>query len=299
MSTTTANHALLDGARLSFGGLLRSEWIKLRTLRSTVWCYGLIVVLTVGFGVLLALTVNYTATEPQGPADPALLEQLDEQQRMLTVQVATLGVNFTQLIAAVLGVLVIGGEYGTGMIRSTLTAAPGRLGAYAAKAIVLGVTTLVVGAVGIALTAVVTLPILAAKGLDPQLGSADVLLPMLGGAGYLALVAVLAFAVGAMLRNTAGGLATALGLLLVLPIVLQIMYGVTQGAWLYNVMQFLPSTAGGRVFAYQGSTQQSMADSMADQGMLTLEPWQGLLVLLAWVAVALIGGALLLRRRDA
>lgn len=301
MTATTTERAGGD-IRLSFGGLVRSEWIKLRTLRSTVWCYGLIVLLTVGFGILLALTVNYGASTgmggPNGPNGPAPQEGLIDQQKMLTVQVATLGVNFTQLIAAVLGVLVIGGEYGTGMIRSTMTAAPKRLGAYTAKALVLGITTLVVAVVSIALTALVTAPILAGKGIENQLGEADVLLPLLGGAGYLALVAMLAFGIGAIIRNTAGGLAAALGLLIVLPIVVQIIYGTTQAAWAYNVAAFLPSSAGGRIFAFDGEMQQTMGQASADHGLITLEPWQGLLALLAWVAVTLVLGAILTKRRD-
>jgi len=295
MTETAVTHSDI---RLGFAGLLRSEWIKLRTLRSTVWCYAIIVLLTVGFGMLLALTLNHSAPPAAGGADPALQTGLLEQERMIAVQVATIGVNFTQLIAAVLGVLVISGEYGTGMIRSTMTAAPGRIGAYAAKALVLGVTTLVVAVVSVALTALATAPILGAKGVDVQFGEASVLLPLLGGAGYLALVAVLAFGIGAIVRNTAGGLAVALGLVLVLPIVMQIIYGTTQGAWAYNVSALLPSSAGGRIFAYDGSTQQTIAESNADHGLLTLTPGQGLVVLLAWVAVSLVVGAILTKRRD-
>lgn len=290
MTTATLTTSPLDGIRLSFGGVLRSEWIKLRSLRSTVWCLGLVVLLTIGFGLLLALTLR----TPESGVTP------DAVQHQLQVQVATLGVNFTQLIVAVLGVLVISGEYGTGMIRSTFVAVPGRLGAFFAKAIVLGVTTFVVGAVAIALSAAVAWPIIGGKGITVSPFDGGVMLALLGAAGYLTLVAVLAFAFGSILRNSAGGIATILGLVLVVPTIMQILASLTKATWISNVAAFLPSTAGGKMFDYVDSaTVSQAADQAAKAGLVYIEPWQGLLVLLAWVVVGLIVGALLTKRRDA
>ncbi|HVX08276.1 ABC transporter permease [Humibacter sp.] len=289
MTTATLTPSPLDGIRLKFGGVLRSEWIKLRSLRSTMWCLGLVVLLSIGFGLLLALTVDI----------PSAGNLPDANQHQLQVQVATLGVNFTQLIVAVLGVLVISGEYGTGMIRSTFVAAPGRLGAFFAKAIVLAVTTFVVGVVSIALSAVVAWPILAGKGVTISPMDSSVLLPLLGGAGYLTLIAVLAFAFGAILRNSAGGIATILGLVLVVPTILEILTRLTKATWISNVSAFLPSSAGGKMFAYvDGSTATQAADQAAKQGLVYLQSWEGLLVLVAWVAAGLIVGAVLTKRRD-
>lgn len=289
MTTATLTPSPLDGIRLKFGGVLRSEWIKLRSLRSTVWCLGLVVLLTVGFGPLLALTLN----TPEGGTLP------DANQHQLQVQVATLGVNFTQLIVAVLGVLVISGEYGTGMIRSTFVAVPGRLGAFFAKAIVLAVTTFVVGVISIALSAVVAWPIIAGKGVSVSPMDSSVLLPLLGGAGYLTLIAVLAFAFGAILRNSAGGIATILGLVLVVPTILQILASLTKATWITNVSAFLPSVAGGKMFDYVDSaTATQAADEAAKQGLVYILPWEGLLVLAAWVVIGLVVGAVLTKRRD-
>lgn len=290
MTTATLSPGRLDGIRLTFGGAMHSEWIKLRSLRSTVWCYGLVVLLTVGFGLLLALTFSRQSGSPLP----------DAGQHHLQVQLATLGVNFTQLIVAVLGVLVIGGEYGTGMIRSTFIAVPGRLGAFFAKAIVLAVTTFVVGIVSIVLAAVVAWPVASGKGVTVSPFDPSVLMPLLGGAGYLTLIAVLAFGFGSILRNSAGGIATILGLVLVVPTVLQIISGLTKATWVANVAAFLPSTAGGRLFEYvDPSTVSETADQSAKAGLVYLEPWQGGLVLLAWVAAGLILGAVLTKRRDA
>jgi ABC-2 type transport system permease protein len=287
-TTTTATNAL-DEIRLSFGGVVRSEWIKLRSLRSTVWCYGLIVLLTIGFGVLLALTFSQSGQQPTA-----------DQQNGVLVQVATLGVNFTQLIVAVLGALVITGEYSTGMIRSTFAATPGRLGAYVGKAVVLSVSTFVIGLISIVATALVSLPLLAGKGVHPELFDWSVLLPMIGGAGYLTLIALLAFAFGTILRNSAGAIATILGLLLVVPTVLQIISSMTRAVWIQNVAAFLPSVAGGKIFEYAGSVTGSPTQSAsAPGGLVDLSSWEGLAVLIAWTLVFGIIGAVLLKRRDA
>ena len=120
---------------LSFPRVVRSEWIKLRTLRSTVWSFAIIVLLTVGFGLLLAATFDTSTSAIVGV----------DAENSFAVSVATLGVNFTQLVAAVLGVLIISGEYTTGMIRSTFAAVPTRLPAFFAKVLVLAVSTFVVG----------------------------------------------------------------------------------------------------------------------------------------------------------
>ncbi|MCX7522200.1 ABC transporter permease [Microbacterium sp. STN6] len=282
-TTTPAAPRALDGIRLGFSGLVRSEWIKLRSVRSTMWCYGLIILLTIGFGLLYSATVSESS-------DISV-----ETQNSLAVQGMTLSVNFTQLIAAVLGVLVISGEYGTGMIRSTFTAAPGRLSAYFAKALVLAVTTFVVSVVSIAVTALVTAPILSGKGIDAQLGESSVLLPLLGGAVYLTLIAVLAFTFGAIVRNSAGGIASVLGLVLVVPVVLQIFGALTRADWITNLAAFTPSNAGGKIFAYVPDAAQQ---AQPPAGIVSLNATEGLLVLIAWVVVFGIVGALLTKRRD-
>lgn len=285
MTATTRGAATLSDVRLSLAGLLRSEWIKLRTLRSTVWCYVLIVILTVGVGVLASINMTVTF----GSAGAV------EDARQATILSATVGVPFTQLIAAVLGVLTIGGEYRTGMIRSTLTAAPRRTGAYFAKAIVLAVTTFVVAVVAAALTAAVTAPVLSARGVTPVLGRADVLFPVLGSAVYVALIGVLAFAVGTIVRNTAGGLAVVFALLLVVPAVVGIFSGLTDGAaWAQNIGTLLPS-AGSALYAYAPAA----GTAHGQPGVIVLNAWGGGAVLLAWVFVLGGLGGVLLKKRDA
>jgi ABC-2 type transport system permease protein len=284
--------------RLIFAGVLRSEWIKLRSLRSTLWCYLIIVLLTIGLGFLIAGTL-----QPPAPGAPALTHDV---QQSTWVTVSTLGIGFAQLVSAVLGALVITGEYGTGMIRSTFAAVPKRLPAIVAKALVFGVVTFVVALAGVVITAVAAAPLLPAKGITPDFGDGKVWLALLGGAGYVALIGLLAFGIGLTIRSSAGGIAAALGLVLVVPTILQILATVTRAVWPANIAAFLPSSAGGKLYAYQGAAAESLAPgrpggatAAAATDTIVLDSWQALLVVLGWVVVAFVIGSILVKRRDA
>jgi ABC-2 type transport system permease protein len=283
--TSTVEHTTLSG--LSFGGILRSEWIKLRTLRSTMWCYAIIIGLTIGFGFLLAVAMPAGGVASQGVAPSA------DAQQAAWLQVTTLGIGFGELVSAVLGALVITGEYGTGMIRSTLTAVPKRTPALLAKAIVFGVTTFVVALVALVATALLTAPLMPAKDIHPDFGDSSFWLAIVGGAGYLALIGVLALAIGTIIRSSAGSISAALGLILVAPVVLRILAGVTRADWAQNLDSFLPSSAGGKMYSYAPTAIKPA------EGIVSLDPGQGLLVLVVWFVVLFAIGAILLKRRDA
>lgn len=288
MTTTAAaqsapTHRDRHSQRLRLSGLLRSEWIKLRSIRSTWWCFCLAIAATAGFSLLLGLTFS----SARAGAMPAAAEH------GLQVSVATLGLNFTQLIIAVLGVLVISGEYGTGMIRSTLVVDPRRLGSFFAKATVMALSTFAVGALAIAASAALSWPLLAAHGIAASPLAWPVMLPLLGGAAYLALVALLAMCVGFIVRNSAAGIATVIGLLLVLPSVLNIVASLARAVWLHNLAAFLPSDAGARMFAWDA------IHTVQANGALTLSGGEGALVMIGWVVLAGLVGIALLRRRDA
>lgn len=267
--------------RLTFGGVLRSEWIKLITLRSTMWCYLIMLVISLALGLLLTAVLEPDTADGTG-------------RQTIWVQVATLGIGFSQLVSVVLGALMITGEYGTGMIRSTMTAVPARLPALVGKALVFGVVTFVVGLVSIVATALVSAPLLASKGAAPDLADGAAWLSMVGGAGYLALIGVLALSIGAILRNGAGAIAAGMGLILVLPTALQIIAGITQAIWVQNLIAFLPSSAA-QMYAYGPLLAQSTPVSSE---LITLDPAQGALMLGAWVVVAFALALVLLRRRD-
>lgn len=265
---------------LTFAGVLRSEWIKLRSLRSTVWSYGIVVAISLGMALLMSVSMvsgmNEGADLAQAPAD---------QQAALVVQSSVFGVYFGQLVAGVLGVLVISGEYSTGMIRSTLTAVPARTPALAAKAIVLFVTTFVVGVVATLAAFVVTSVVFAGADVSVSLTDPGVFLPLLGAALYLALIAVFALAVGTIIRSSAGGIAAVLGLILLLPTVLQLI----PAEWPAEVIPYLIGTAGMGIF---GSTSAWPAGD-------ELGAWVSLFVVLGWVVAASAGAVALLKRRDA
>jgi ABC-2 type transport system permease protein len=274
-----APHTPTRTAALGFGGVLRSEWIKLRSLRSTVWSYIAVIVISLGMALLLTLT---TATGGEGAPD--MLGGSAEQQAGLFVQSSTFGVFLTQLVVAVLGVLVMSGEYGTGMSRSTFTAVPRRLPVLAAKAAVLFVVTFLVGLVAMVGSYLVSTAVYAGYDVSASLADPDLFMPMLGASLYLALVAVFSLGVGFMVRSSAGGIGIVLALLLVVPTILQLI----PADWAQDVHPYLLSMAGTNMFAPAELT-----------GTEVLTAWQDLLVVLAWVSASLAGAAALLVKRDA
>ncbi|MGV3711500.1 ABC transporter permease [Pseudolysinimonas sp.] len=275
MTTTT----LTRSSRLTTGGVLRSEWVKLVTLRSTAWCLAIVAALGVGIPTLLALALP----TPDGGGDP----EVGFYDWMMAT---TLPVVFTSLVVAVLGCLVITGEYGTGMIRSTMTAVPRRIPALLAKAAVLGLTVLVASGAVLAVGAAVSGAVLGARGvaLDPT--DPRVWQSLLGAAGFLTLLAVFALGLGTVIRHSAGAIAAVLGLLLVVPTIVQLAGGLLRLEWLVDAGGYLPSSL--------GSAMYSPPVPVAGAVTGALEPWQAALGLAAWALVALVGAALVVRRRD-
>jgi ABC-2 type transport system permease protein len=280
-TTTTTTRYTAHGSGLSFRGLLVSEWIKLTSLRSTVWCYVIMLTLNIGLGVLLAISFQ------QRPDATALLDQ------GYWVQSATIAIAFSQLVVTVLGALVITGEYGTGMIRSTLTAVPKRLPALFSKAMVFGVVTFAVSLASIITAALLAQLILKSRGLNIDLADGRAWSALTGGAVFLTLAGLIALFLGTIVRNSAGGISAALGLIIVAPIVLQIFAAVTRASWAQNVFEFLPSSAGTRMYSYVATPAPNIPD------VVVLDPVQGLLVMIAWVLFFGIIASLLLKRRDA
>lgn len=275
-TTGTARRAVPDRGGLTFPRVVASEWVKFRTLRSTAWTLLVTVLLMVGIGVLAAWGMTQGDEGIGGGSGVGAFA-------------ATAGWNVAQLAVAVLGVLIITGEYTTGMVRSTFAAVPTRLPALAAKAIVLAVTVLVVSLVSVALAYAATLPFLSGTALEVDLGDAETLRVLGGTALYLTGIALLALAFGALLRHSAGALAAVLGLLLVVETV----FALIPLDFFREVSPYLPSTAGSQVMAPEGLFEAMGA------GAAVLGPWEGYGVMLAWVAVILAAAAVLLRRRDA
>ena len=278
-ATSPQGNPPADDVRLTFPRVVRSEWIKFRTLRSTVWTLAITLLIIVGIVTLFSVI---GASQSSGPGSAG-----DGGGSIMVFEIAT---ALAQLAVVVLGVLVITGEYSTGMIRSTLAAVPRRLPALWAKGIVLAVSIFVVSTVAVGFSLGIMQLFLGPKGLAPNLGDADTLRILAGVPLYLAAIALLAFAIGAVLRHSAGALATVLGLLLVIENLFLIPWKPLQ-----KISPFLPGTAGSKILAPQ---EQIHAMSQGAVGAV-LGPWQGYAILLAWVAVVLTVAAVLLRRRNA
>jgi ABC-2 type transport system permease protein len=275
MTTTTAHRAAsaaVPRGRVTQTRVLHSEWIKLRTLRSTFWTLLAALVALIGLGALFsAFTASHWASmNPHERADfePALT--------------SLRGYFLAQLAVGVLGVLVITGEYATGMIRATLAAVPGRLPVLWAKAGLYATVVWVVTTAGALAAFAVGQSLLSAKHLGTSLSAPGVARVVFGAGLYLTVVGLLGVAIGALIRNTAGGIATVFALLLVVPVLFQAL----PSSWANHVNQWLPNNAGQSLFVLHHEAH-------------TLSPWTGFTVFCGYAAVALAGAAMLLKRRDA
>jgi predicted membrane-bound dolichyl-phosphate-mannose-protein mannosyltransferase len=178
------------------------------------------------------------------------------------------------MLVASLAVVLIASEWGTGMIRSTMVAVPGRTQALVAKAGVIAVISFFVGFLSALVSYFVTQPILKTQGLDFALTEDGVFLSVVNSGTFLALVALISMAIGTLLRNTAGGIVTAVGIFFVLPVILSALAGLAE--WVADAARFLPGEAGLQLVAI---TTAEGALTRADGG-LTMAAWAlGLLVL--------------------
>ncbi|WP_329545705.1 ABC transporter permease [Streptomyces sp. NBC_01356] len=255
--------------------VLRSEWAKFWTLRSSWITLGVAVFLLILFGTIAAHTYSpQEAGDGGGPLGP-------DAGSTDAVSLALTGVTFGSLAIGVLGVLLSAGEYSTGMIRSTLTAVPRRLPVLWAKAAVIAPVVLVLATLGVLAAFLLGAPGLDGESISLSLGDEGVLRSLAGAGVYLALVAVFGVALGMMIRSSAGAIATLVGILLILPGLASLLPDS-----LYDTLSpYFPSTAGQAVYALEQSSD-------------ALSPGAGLAVFAGWVALALAGAAYRLVRTD-
>ncbi|MGW3462383.1 ABC transporter permease subunit, partial [Streptomyces olivaceoviridis] len=206
-------------------------------------------------------------------------------------RMALTGVTVGQAVIAVFAVLAVSGEYGTGMIRTTLTAVPNRITVLTTKATVLTTVILASGTAAVLASLLVGRSILPGNGFTEAHGYAPLSLadgPTLraavGSVLYLVLIALLGLGVATAVREAATAIGIVLGLLYVFPVVTQV---VNDPEWQRHLQQISPMTAG---LAVQATVHLHE---------LPIGPWAGLGVLAAWAAAALLVGSLLLHRRDA
>ncbi|GAB2886494.1 ABC transporter permease [Streptomyces mayteni] len=257
--------------------VLRSEWAKFWSLRSSWITLGVAVFLLVLFGAIASYTYSPDAVATSGPPGPGSNGGDSD-----AVSLALTGVTFASLAVGVLGVLLSAGEYSTGMIRSTLAAVPRRLPVLWAKAAVLGPVALLLTGVGALAAFQLGAPGLAGEAIALSLGDDGVLRGLAGAGLYLGLVAVFGVALGMLLRSSAGAIAALVGVLLVLPGLASLL----PDSLYDTVSPYFPGNAGSAGYALQQSSD-------------ALSPGAGLAVFAGWVALTLAGAAVRLVRTDA
>ncbi len=254
--------------------VLRSEWTKLWSLRSTWITLVLGLVFLVAFGLISA--ARYQSNVSSG-------EPLDADFAHATaLSLSLFGTNFAQLALGVLGVLVTAGEYSTGMIRSTLTGVPRRLPVLWSKSAVFGVVALLVGTAGAFLAFVFGNAIVAGTPAAISLSDSGVVRSLMGTGLYLGLVGVIGVALGALLRSVAGGISVLVAALMLIPGLISLL----PASWQGDLSPYLPSNAGQAMFALTHDAT-------------TLSPTAGMLVFAGWTVLALGAAAYRLARSDA
>ncbi|MEZ0109351.1 ABC-2 type transport system permease protein [Catenulispora sp. EB89] len=247
--------------------VLRSEWSKFWSLRSSWITLVASVVVLIAFGVIAAAVYAHSAKHSGTSEDP--------------VSLALVGASLSGLIVGVLGVLMSAGEYGTGMVRSTFVAVPRRWPVLAAKSAVIGALTLVLTTFGALLAFGIGAVSLHGDAIALTLGDHGVLRSLAGAGVYLGLFAVFGVALGSLVRSMSGSIAALVGFLMLLPGLAAVLPGSMQD----NVKPYLPSNAGEAIFALHRGTH-------------SLSPGAGLAVFATWTAVVLAAAAVRLKRAD-
>ncbi len=280
---------------VGFFKLLRSEAIKLTSLASTYWLLGIALILPIAFGALMVMATNSMVDfngydgVPAGEASQ-MKSQATEAAKELARHIPIIGVYFSNLIFASWAVVTIAGEYNTGMIRSTMSAAPKRWPAVLAKTLVMAFAAGLVAIVSMLLTY-----LLAQALLDPtlhySLGDGNVMRTILMAALYVVLIAIMAFGVALLLRNTAGSIVLVIAILFVLPIILGIIG--SRVDWLSDMSRFLPSNLGDAMMSSSDETHEVRPDGPQSLMWNVAALWMGVWSLVIWAA-----GLLTAQKRD-
>jgi ABC-2 type transport system permease protein len=262
--------APIGPVKATFGGALRSEWTKIRSVRSTFWTLIVTLAGTIGISVLVSVGIVGSKSGVQdlktGDAPAATMN----------------GFIVGMLAMVVFGAMSITAEYGTGMIRTSFTSQPRRSTVLAAKAIVLAVVAAVVGLVSSFASFLIGAQIFAGHDIHIALGDPHVLRAVLGGGLFMAVTALLSFGLGAALRHTAGTITAGVGLMFLLPVLQNFL----PSSWRDSLARYLPINAGGNIMTTRDT-----------EHMFT--PWTGFAVFTLYAAVALAAGFVLTRTRDA
>jgi ABC-type transport system involved in multi-copper enzyme maturation permease subunit len=274
MSTAAAIPAGARAGTVTQAHVLRSEWTKLRSLRSTRWSLLAAVLSMAGLGMIIAAFRMghwaHLSAEERATYDP--------------IDNGVGGYHLAQLAIGVLGVVIISGEYSTGMIRSSFMAVPHRLPVLWAKIGVFSAVTFVLMLASTLVSFFAVQAIVTQHHVQHAIGDPHALRVVIGIALFLTVLGVLAVGIGALIRNTAGGISLFVFLLFVLPGI----FGILPSSISDAVNPYLPLNAG-----------ITVATSTFEAGSHHLSPWGGFAVFCGYAAVAVIAAAIGLKRRDA
>jgi ABC-2 type transport system permease protein len=253
---------------VGFANLLRSEWTKQRSLRSTYLCVAFTVLAMVGIALLMGIRWS----RQSGPMPP----------NFDAANVTLSGAYLAQVVVGALGVLAISSEYATGMIRATFAAVPQRRALLAAKALVLAASVLALGEVLAFASFGIGQALLSDKHVGVSLGDSGVLQAVFGTGLYVAVAALLGFGLGAAIRHTAGAISAFFGLMFAATAVVNLL----PESWRNAIVDYLPLNAGGQILT-----------TVRVKGGLA--PWTGLGVFALYALAALVIGFLVVGARDA
>lgn len=253
--------------------VLRSEWTKVASVRSTFWTLATAVVVTIGLGALITTITasTYGDMPPQEKAtfDPTFL--------------SFAGTSLGQLAMIAFGVLTVSNEYSTGMIRSSLAAVPQRGTFMAAKIAVATTLVLVVGTATSFTTFFLGQALLGEHGTT--IGEENVLRAVVGGGLYMTLMALFSMGVAFLLRSPL----LAFAILMPFFFLVSNILGVVEAT--RDVARYLPDQAGSMIM--------SVVEGSMGTGDRPYGPWGGLLIMVAWVVASLLAGFVVLKKRDA
>ena len=252
--------------------VIKSEWTKFWSVRSTPWTLLILFIATVGISVVASWGTSISLSK-MSPEDRATLD---------VTNLAMAGIGLGQLALAVLGVIIISGEYSTGGIKATLTAVPARLHVLFAKGFILAVVSLLIGLITAFVAFFIAMLFWNSHHLEKHLSDPGVLRAVIGGGLYLFASAMFGFALGAIIRHTAGAITAAVALLLIVPPLLNLL----PGSWGHTIYKYFTSNAGGQI----ATTVQSAK---------LATPWVGYITMTIWWVVPLLIGAWMMRKRDA
>ena len=274
--TTTPGPARPAG-HSGFIHALHSEWTKLRTVRSTLWCVVMTAVAGIGIGILA------TASEASHWRNAGIVNRVLFDPTAISLT----GLLFGQLALGVLGVLAVSAEYGSGSIRASFAAVPRRLVVLGAKAVTFAVVALVVSEAVSFAAFFIGQALLSGSAPTASLGQPGVLRAVVGGGLYLTVLGLFALGLAAIIRHTAGAITTFVSIQLILPLVVSA-FPASIG---HPIGKYLPATIGNAMTA-------TTAEGAHADFLPAFPPWRGFALLCAYAAGALVIGGVLMARRD-